>query len=617
VRARLPSLLRQTCPPLTVGVWVGAACVVLETVLLYPLRQVAPARSLDVVYLLGVLVIATVWGLWPGLATAVASSLAYNYFHLPPLHTWTHFGSAQWVRIAVFLNAALLVGFVADLARSRAMEAEEHRRSADLAADLAHLLLRAENLRSALPTAAYRLAQALNLPYAAIELQVIAADERRAAFPLCDGAAQIATLLVPPGLPEPTLRRLREQVVPSLQALLSAAGDREAISNALQASRDELRRIADEQAALRRVATLVASGAQPSEVFNAVASEMGHILGTRYTLMIRYESDGTMTVVGNWTDPKGLESFLPGAAHLVSGSRLLLEEGTASELVWRTGKPARINNYEGPGERVTQARELGFGPSVGCPLVVEGHLWGAVVAFSQADETHPEDTEGHMRDFTELVATAIANAESCAELIASRARVVAAADDTRRRIERDLHDGTQQRLVTLGLELRAAEATAPFELKSHLSHTIHGLTGVIEDLHEVSRGLHPAILSKGGLGPALKMLARRSAVPVELRVCADRRLAEHVEVAVYYIVSEALTNVAKHAHASIVHIDLTMQDTILLSIRDDGIGGADPGHGSGLIGLKDRVAVLGGNIEIASRAGKGTSLLITIPIGDA
>jgi signal transduction histidine kinase len=399
--------------------------------------------------------------------------------------------------------------------------------------------------------------------------------------------------------------------------LLSAARDREAIGNALETSRDELRRIADEQAALRRVATLVASGAHPSEVFNAVASEMGHILGTTYTLMIRYESDGTMTVVGDWTDPKGLESFLPGAAHLVSGSRLLLEEGTVSELVWRTGKPGRINSYEGPGERVTRARELGFGPSVGCPIVVEGHLWGAVVAFSQADETQPEDTEGRMQDFTELVATAIANAQSRAELTASRARVVAAADQTRRRIERDLHDGTQQRLVTLGLELRAAEATAPpelEELKAHLSHTVQGLAGVIEDLQEISRGLHPVVLSTGGLGPALKMLARRSAVPVELNIRADRRPAERVEVAVYYIASEALTNVAKHAHASLVHVDLTVQDAIVrLSIRDDGIGGADPGHGSGLIGLQDRVAVLGGNIEIASPAGHGTSLHVTIP----
>jgi signal transduction histidine kinase len=603
---------------MAVGVLVGAACVVVETFLLYPLRQVAPASSLGVVYLLGVLVISTGWGLGLGLATAVASGLAYDYFHLPPIHSIGFFDSAEWVAIPVFLAAALLAGFVADLARTRTLEVEEHRRTADLAAGLAaDLVLGAENLRSALPKASHRLAQALKLPYAAIESEVVAADDHRAALPLRDDAAQIATLLVPADLPEPTLRRLREQVVPSLQALLSAARDREVIGNALQASRDEFRRIADEQAALRRVATLVACGVSPPEVFNAVASEMGQILGTRYTVMIRYESDGTMTVLGNWTDPKSLESFLPRAVFLDSGSRVLLEEGTVSELVWRTGKPARINSYEGPGERVTRARELGFGPSFGCPVVVEGHLWGAVIAFSQADETQPEDTEGRMQDFTELVATAIANAESRAELTASRARIVAAADETRRGIERDLHDGTQQRLVALGLEMRAAEAIAQPELKAHLSHTVHGLTSVIEDLQEISRGLHPAILSHGGLRPALTMLARRSAVPVELKVCADRRQAERVEVAVYYIVSEALTNVAKHAYASVVHVDLTVDDAVRLSIRDDGVGGADPGHGSGLIGLEDRVAVLGGNIEIASPVGQGTSLLVTIPTDDA
>jgi signal transduction histidine kinase len=244
-----------------------------------------------------------------------------------------------------------------------------------------------------------------------------------------------------------------------------------------------------------------------------------------------------------------------------------------------------------------------------------------MIALSVLPELQPEGTEERMLHFTELVATAIANAESRAELTASRARVVAAADETRRRIERDLHDGAQQRLVTLGLELRAAEATAPpelEELRAHLSHTVQGLAGVTEDLQEISRGLHPPVLSKGGLGPALKMLARRSAVPVELDVCADRRPAERVEAAAYYIVSEALANVAKHARASVVHVDLRVEDAIvLLSIRDDGVGGADPGHGSGLIGLRDRVDVLGGSIEIASPAGEGTSLLVTIPTCDA
>jgi signal transduction histidine kinase len=223
-----------------------------------------------------------------------------------------------------------------------------------------------------------------------------------------------------------------------------------------------------------------------------------------------------------------------------------------------------------------------------------------------------------MLHFTELVATAIGNAESRTELTASRARLVASADQARRRIERDLHDGVQQRLIALGLELRAAEAITPAglpELRTRLSHTARGLAGVIEDLREISRGLHPAVLSKGGLGPALKMLARRSTVPVELNICAERRPTEPVEAAVYYIASEALTNVAKHAHASVVHIDLTIGETVVrLLINDDGAGGANPSNGSGLIGLVDRVDVLGGSIEITSPVGNGTSLDVTIPI---
>ena len=203
------------------------------------------------------------------------------------------------------------------------------------------------------------------------------------------------------------------------------------------------------------------------------------------------------------------------------------------------------------------------------------------------------------------------------ELTASRARVVTAADEARRRIERDLHDGIQQRLVSLGLEVRAAEATVPEtseKLRAQLSRTATGLAGVVEELQEVSRGIHPAILSKGGLGPALKGLARRSAVPVELDVRVPHRLPEPVEVAAYYVVSEALTNAAKHARASGAEVCAEADDSLLrVSVGDDGVGGADPGRGSGLIGLRDRVEALGGKLEISSAAGSGTSLVVTIP----
>jgi signal transduction histidine kinase len=205
-----------------------------------------------------------------------------------------------------------------------------------------------------------------------------------------------------------------------------------------------------------------------------------------------------------------------------------------------------------------------------------------------------------------------------AELTASRARVVAAGDEARQRIERDLHDGTQQRLVSLGLELRAADAIVPpesDELRAQLARTAEGLAAALEDLQEVSRGIHPAILNKGGLEPALKALARRSAMPVELDIRGDRRLPEQVEVAVYYVASEAITNAAKHARASLVHIDLEVQDSVLrLAVQDDGTGGADPDHGSGLVGLRDRVEAIGGDLELTSPPGEGTSLRVTIPV---
>jgi signal transduction histidine kinase len=226
-------------------------------------------------------------------------------------------------------------------------------------------------------------------------------------------------------------------------------------------------------------------------------------------------------------------------------------------------------------------------------------------------------TESRLAAFAELLGTAIAKAESRAELTASRVRLVTAADETRRRLERDLHDGVQQRLVSLGLELRAVEAAMPpgDPLRTRLAQTASGLAGALDDLVEISRGIHPAILAAGGLGPALKTLARRSAVPVELDLHTDRRLPDRVEVAVYYIVSEALTNAAKHANASVVQIDVDTDDWMVhLTISDDGKGGADPGRGSGLIGLTDRVEALGGRIEILSPAGRGTSLLARIPL---
>ncbi len=389
-----------------------------------------------------------------------------------------------------------------------------------------------------------------------------------------------------------------------------------AIANAatraeLQASRDELQVLADEQAALRRVATLVARGVSPSELFSAVAAELARVLAVQNASVWRYEPDGASTLLAACDEP--------GAKKMPVGKRFTLEGDNVAAMVLRTGRPARMDSHDNAaGSAAAQIRELDLRGGVGAPIIVDGRLWGAAVVGSSRPEPLPPDTEARVGDFTDLVATAIANAETHAELTASRTRIVAAADDARRRIERDLHDGAQQRLVSLGLEMRTAEASVPPELhsfKDQISHLVTGLTGVSEELQEISRGIHPAILSKGGLGPALKTLARRSAVPVELDLRVDRRLPDSVEVGAYYVVSEALTNAAKHARASVVKVGVEAEGANLhLSIRDDGIGGADAAKGSGLIGLIDRVEALGGKMAISSRAGSGTSLIVNIPI---
>jgi signal transduction histidine kinase len=235
-----------------------------------------------------------------------------------------------------------------------------------------------------------------------------------------------------------------------------------------------------------------------------------------------------------------------------------------------------------------------------------------------AKEELPPDSEQRLEKFTELVATAIANAQGKSELAASRRRIVAASDDARRRIERDLHDGTQQQLVSLLLAVRAAEGLLPPEksdVGAELSRIAMGLADAVEELQELSRGIHPAILSKGGLGPALGALARRSAIPVDLDVTTDTRLPEPIEVAAYFAASESVANATKHAHASSIELSVAVRnDRMVLSIRDDGVGGADPERGSGLVGLSDRVEALGGSIHVHSPAGHGTHITVELPV---
>jgi signal transduction histidine kinase len=385
------------------------------------------------------------------------------------------------------------------------------------------------------------------------------------------------------------------------------------MASSLATGRQTLRAVAEEQGALRRVATLVACGVSPAEVFAAVAAELGRVLGVDHTTIVRFEPDDTATVVGYWSDPGAPKIMPPLDGHWP------IEDQTLAATVRRTGRPARRTHFEQGADAIgTWVRSQGIRYVVGCPVNVEGRVWGAMLIYSLKAELEPGVIEDRMLAFVELIATAIANAQGRSDLLASRARVVAAADESRRRIERNLHDGAQQQLVTLGFELRMVEAgLAPCQqqLKEQVSNTVQGLTSVLEDLQEISRGIIPPILARHGIRPALRSLARRSPVPVTLEVHLGGRLPEPIEVAIYYTVSEALTNVAKYAHASVVEVDLTTHDTaVRLSVHDNGSGGAHIGGGSGLVGLKDRIEALGGRIEVLSPAGGGTSLLVNIPI---
>jgi signal transduction histidine kinase len=388
-----------------------------------------------------------------------------------------------------------------------------------------------------------------------------------------------------------------------------------AIANAesraeLAGSEARARKLAEEQASLRRVATLVAEGAAATEVFDAVIAEVGQLLGAAQVGLARYENEHEISVLAiRGQSPEVLRA----------GVRLPLDGDSVNARILRTGRSARLNfAEEGNGSITEVLRRDNVNATVGAPIVVDGALWGMVGASWRGHDQPPADAEERLAQFAELLDTAIANADSRDQLMASRARVIAAADESRRRIERDLHDGAQQRLVTLAVALQRAQAKIPSaldEVRTDLGRVADGLTGAVNELRDLSRGIHPAILTEGGLSPALKALGRRSEVRVKLDVGFEQRLPDQVEVAAYYTVSEALTNASKHAGATRVWVSLRVKDDVLLlSVRDDGVGGADARRGSGLTGLRDRIEALGGKIEIESPSGSGTLVEVEIPI---
>jgi signal transduction histidine kinase len=327
--------------------------------------------------------------------------------------------------------------------------------------------------------------------------------------------------------------------------------------------------------------------------------------------MVRYRHDGTADVLGQWNEP--------GVPSVPIGARIELDGDTLAPKICRSGRPERVDDYSGlTGLLAERLQALGIHSGVGAPITFDGELWGAVVVSSVRAHAFPAGAEHRIAAFTELVAQALANAEAREQLAASRARVVAAGDAERRRLERNLHDGAQQRLVALAIGIRIADRLIdedPEQAHAALGRASDELSASLAELREIARGLHPAVLSDHGLEPAVKAVAQRAGLPVELTFDLAERPSPAVEVAAYYVIAESLTNVAKYAKASHASVEVrALGDRLLVAVTDDGVGGADTAGGSGLLGLEDRVAALGGRLHVESPPGQGTSVRADVPM---
>jgi PAS domain S-box-containing protein len=370
----------------------------------------------------------------------------------------------------------------------------------------------------------------------------------------------------------------------------------------------EQKRLAAEQASLRRVATLVAGNAAPEQVFQTVTEEVCRLLGLRTAVLHRFESAGTSAIVGKFGEPTGRFEL---------GNVVDLEGGAALEVL-RTGAPARSDYAELVGTGALELRGLGFRGSVGVPITVAGVTWGALVVALREEEILPLETERRLQAFAELVGLAVGSADARDALAASRLRIIEASDTERRRLERNLHDGAQQRLVALMVGLRLAQAelkTRPAEAGALLESLTEELTEALTELREIAQGIHPAVLTERGLGAALDVLGARTPLPVSLDVRLPERLPEPVETAAYYAASEALANVVKHSHATRASVRVERFDGLVrVEVSDDGVGGADPERGSGLRGLRDRVDTLDGILRVESPPGQGTHVRVELPV---
>ncbi|HKF32597.1 MAG TPA: MASE1 domain-containing protein, partial [Jatrophihabitantaceae bacterium] len=400
--------------------------------------------------------------------------------------------------------------------------------------------------------------------------------------------------------------------IAALTSLVLAAetAERTRSGEALAASEASQHALANEQAALRRVATLVAGGVPPVRIFEQVTEEVARLLAMPGASVLRYDGARTATVVAGWSED--------GVLSLPLGSTVDLDGDTVVARVLRSGSAQRLERYQDAGGRLAETlRRSGYRAAVAAPVTVEGRLWGALAAATRSDDPLPQGIEQRLCDFAELVAQALANADAHEQLTASRARIVEAGDAERRRLERNLHDGAQQRLVALAVDLTLIGLTLdkdPRAARTTLTAAQQLLSQGLDELRELARGIHPAVLSERGLGPALDALLRRSSVPVEITELPQERLADPVEAAAYYVVAEAITNVTKYAHASHVTVSVRhSNEHATVMVCDDGVGGADPMQGSGLRGLADRVEALDGHLYVDSPHTRGTRISAEIP----
>ena len=655
------------------GLVVGAAAIAVVSAVIALLNQFLPLLSLTGLYLFAIVPVAIGWGFLVAGIVAVASSLTFAYFIAPPVHSFRVAESDTATAFVISIITAYVVSELArrvqagaNEARLRAQQAEQAQRGQSRLAEEQAALRRVATLVAAdAPSSElFRAVAAEAGTLLAADLAALVRYEPEDAVYAVAGwggegeepeiagrwptepeglAATISTTAQParqdgwegvPGAFAAFVRgklgvrssvgspivvegrvwgalflhsRRRDPFPPDTESRLADFTDLVATSMAHAQARAEVRRLADEQTALRRVATLVANAVPISELFEAVTREVGLQCDADLARMERFEPHGEVTAIAAWARESG--------SQLAVGKSFPLEGASIAAEVYETGRPARVDTYVGAsGPIAHEAQLLGIRSSVGCPITVGGRAWGVIAASTRREEPFPPNTESRISDFTELVATAVSNAEARADLVASRARLLTEGDEARRRVVRDLHDGAQQSLVTAILTLKGAHEQEDHErARALLGEALDHAEQANAELRELAHGILPAALARGGLAAGVKALVRRLHMPVSVDVPSGRFPAE-IEASAYFVVAEALTNVSKHSGARSADVTAWIEDSVLrVDVRDDGVGGARR-DGNGLLGLDDRVAALGGQLRIDSPPGRGTLIAVALPI---